>query len=162
MPRPEFIAWRFFCWRIRFCGRMCRGFYRIRYSWGRGARLCRRGVLLPFAPSWRRRPLPGRIDRLKYEQGVWSAIIPYSQYGFRSPDNLFGDFEAGELFARGAKTVPFAARGERPDPPAGARVRAKAVRPRGQDGEIDSGGRSADRLCEPAAEFEGRIAAGGV
>src|SRR5580658_6414381 len=161
-PALESIAWKYFSWRTLCCGRTCRGFSRIRFSWALDVRRCRHGISRRFARGWRcRRRPPARISPLKYEQRVWSAIILDSHYGFRSPDNLSGDFEAGQLFARGAEIVPFAAGGKRANTSTRAGVRAKTVRSRRQDREIDGGGRSADRLREPTTEFEGRIAARG-
>src|SRR5271155_1646765 len=96
---------------------------------------------------------------LKCQHKGRSAIILYSHYGFRSPDNLSRDLQAGKLFPGRAETVSFTTRGKRADSPARAGVRAKTVRSRRQDREIDGGGGSADCLREPAAEFEGRIAA---
>src|SRR5271154_4858665 len=50
----ESIAWKCFWWGIRCCGPMCRGYFRIRFLWGRGARQRPRGVSRRFARSWGR------------------------------------------------------------------------------------------------------------
>src|SRR5271156_3473809 len=50
----ESIAWKCFWWDIRCCGPMCRGFFRIRYSWAWSVSHCRGGVSRRFARSWGR------------------------------------------------------------------------------------------------------------